>query len=454
MAPDYGRWPWPRDVLATVLAELEAQGAKAVVFDILFADADRQNPVSERAFDEAVAASRIAYFPVLRLDPANDAKSAVRAGDLAGLVVRPRMRQAPVARQCDPPSRSCLPYLDAVVKGGHLGTHNVDPDPDGTDPPLSRWRGRSATTACCRCPRVSRSTSAGRFRTRPTMTLRFNDRAMAYRTCQLFGRVHRLAEQASARDRPTSSAARIVVIGATAAGPVRPEGHADLAHPSGHRPARHRHRRHQERALLPRAPAVGRTSRSRSALLVLMPWLCIRYSHEQLRLRVRDRAGDCCSASRTSASTCRRSSWTSRRRPRSRSSTSRSPSSTARRSARRWGEGELFAPLLDPAMRPLGRLPATVVAACGPARRRLRDALPEPAAHGRAARAHHVGPRSAELARQRLRRRARRDVGRARRTTRRAIARASRRSAGAARRPAPTGGAGAPWCRRASPRRS
>ena len=50
MAPTFGRWPWPRDTLASVLDYLEANGAQAVVFDILFADNDVLSPLADKAF--------------------------------------------------------------------------------------------------------------------------------------------------------------------------------------------------------------------------------------------------------------------------------------------------------------------------------------------------------------------------------------------------------------------
>src|SRR5512135_996944 len=40
MGKEYGRWPWPRQVLGEFLEHLEQQGPKAVVFDILFSDPD------------------------------------------------------------------------------------------------------------------------------------------------------------------------------------------------------------------------------------------------------------------------------------------------------------------------------------------------------------------------------------------------------------------------------
>ena len=41
MEPLVGRWPWPRLVHATLIDYLAAGGAKAVVYDVLFAEADR-----------------------------------------------------------------------------------------------------------------------------------------------------------------------------------------------------------------------------------------------------------------------------------------------------------------------------------------------------------------------------------------------------------------------------
>src|SRR5512139_2244674 len=68
MAGDYGRWPWPRQVLGEFLENLERQRPSAVVFDILFSDADVYNPDSDAYFDAAIAATGNTFFPMLRLD--------------------------------------------------------------------------------------------------------------------------------------------------------------------------------------------------------------------------------------------------------------------------------------------------------------------------------------------------------------------------------------------------
>jgi adenylate cyclase len=91
MQEEAGRFPWPRVVYAELLEGLMAQRPRAVVFDILFVERDRLQPDSDRAFAEAVAPHRNIFFPMVRLDPAADAKGP-RAADLAplvGLVRRP-----------------------------------------------------------------------------------------------------------------------------------------------------------------------------------------------------------------------------------------------------------------------------------------------------------------------------------------------------------------------------
>lgn len=40
----HGQWPWPRDLLAQLLERLRQAGAAVVVFDVLFAEADRSSP--------------------------------------------------------------------------------------------------------------------------------------------------------------------------------------------------------------------------------------------------------------------------------------------------------------------------------------------------------------------------------------------------------------------------
>jgi len=132
---EFGRWPWPRETLAAVLEWVNHQGAQAVVFDILFADADTLNPASDAAFADAVTASKNTYFPVLRLHPDNDPLSQVRTDQLPGFASRATTGAATSA----PTVAVVPPVFDAVVRSQRLGYHNIYADDDGVNRFYRLW---------------------------------------------------------------------------------------------------------------------------------------------------------------------------------------------------------------------------------------------------------------------------------------------------------------------------
>jgi adenylate cyclase len=85
MAKEFGRWPWPRDTLATALDFMERQNPQAVVWDVLFSDADRLSPGGDKAFDEAAKRSAHSHFSVVRLPAEYDRQSKVTRDALPGL---------------------------------------------------------------------------------------------------------------------------------------------------------------------------------------------------------------------------------------------------------------------------------------------------------------------------------------------------------------------------------
>ena len=125
MAKEYGRWPWPRQVLGEFVEQIEKQHPQVVVFDILFSDPDVYNPDSDAYFDAAIAATDNTFFPMLRLDPADDSLSKVKPGMIPGVMSlgENSQRDATVA--------VVLPYFKSALEGGRLGLHNIYPDADG-----------------------------------------------------------------------------------------------------------------------------------------------------------------------------------------------------------------------------------------------------------------------------------------------------------------------------------
>ncbi|HEY9210964.1 MAG TPA: CHASE2 domain-containing protein [Methylotenera sp.] len=129
MAGEYGRWPWPRQVLGEFLENIEAQHPKAVVFDILFSDADVYNPDSDAYFNEVIASTENTFFPMLRLAQESDHLSTITPDMIPGIkYVQPEDGTAAKEKQ---PIAIVLPHFEAALNTEHLGTHNIYPDKDG-----------------------------------------------------------------------------------------------------------------------------------------------------------------------------------------------------------------------------------------------------------------------------------------------------------------------------------
>ena len=124
MAKEYGRWPWPRLVLGEFVEQIEKQHPQAIVFDILFSDPDVYNADSDAYFDAAIAASDNTFFPMRRLDPADDALSQIKPGMIPGVVALNE------AAQRDATVAVVLPFFKSALDGGRLGLHNIYPDAD------------------------------------------------------------------------------------------------------------------------------------------------------------------------------------------------------------------------------------------------------------------------------------------------------------------------------------
>jgi adenylate cyclase len=125
MQPDAGRFPWPREVYADLIAGLAAQKPRAIVFDIMFSEPDRFRPQSDRAFVEAVQHHKNIWFPMLRLDASLDSRGE-RAADLAWALGLVRDRNA------DPNARiAVVPPLALPPELWRAGTINYLEDADG-----------------------------------------------------------------------------------------------------------------------------------------------------------------------------------------------------------------------------------------------------------------------------------------------------------------------------------
>lgn len=131
MAKEYGRWPWPRQVFGEFVENIEAQQPKAIVFDILFSDADVYNPDSDTYFNDVIAGTNNTFFPILRLSEASDNLSKITPDMIPGITRTPQDTSVPITPMTAKPIAVVLPHFDAALNTKHLGTHNIYPDKDG-----------------------------------------------------------------------------------------------------------------------------------------------------------------------------------------------------------------------------------------------------------------------------------------------------------------------------------
>ncbi len=135
MAKEYGRWPWPRQVLGELVENIEMQKPKAIVFDILFSDADLYNPDSDAYFNDVIAGTNNTFFPMLRLSQASDHLSKITAEMIPG--IKPSTKE--VTSQPQKPIAIVLPHFEAALNSQHLGTHNIYTDADGIAREYKLW---------------------------------------------------------------------------------------------------------------------------------------------------------------------------------------------------------------------------------------------------------------------------------------------------------------------------
>jgi adenylate cyclase len=125
MQDQAGKWPWPRAVHAELLTGIQAQKPRAVVFDVMFSEADSFRADSDRAFNLALEGAKNVYLPMLRL-PQRDDVNGVRMAEVAPLL---GIAQTP---QAQPDARvALLPPLAVDPAHWLTGVVNFNEDPDG-----------------------------------------------------------------------------------------------------------------------------------------------------------------------------------------------------------------------------------------------------------------------------------------------------------------------------------
>src|SRR3989344_3915489 len=125
MAPEFGRWPWPRNLMGELVEGIAEQKPKAIVFDVMFSDPDVFNAQGDKYFRDAVARTPNTFFPMIRLNEENDRLSELKIKQLPG-----------VSKLDDTASDTAtlaavLPFFYDVLTDHRLGTNNIYTDNHG-----------------------------------------------------------------------------------------------------------------------------------------------------------------------------------------------------------------------------------------------------------------------------------------------------------------------------------
>jgi CHASE2 domain-containing sensor protein len=122
LSEKHGRWPWSRDVLADGLQRLNDLGARAVLFNVLLSDPDKSNPDADAAMDITAQLNRNVAFPLIRLNPKNDAQSQLKVALIPGVTWKKgSVPETNIA--------AILPMFASMHE--RLGVANQKPDDDG-----------------------------------------------------------------------------------------------------------------------------------------------------------------------------------------------------------------------------------------------------------------------------------------------------------------------------------
>ena len=210
-AKEYGRWPWPRQVLGELVENIQAQNPKAIVFDIVFSDADIYNPDSDAYFNDVIAGTNNTFFPILRLDASQDSLSKLTYAQIPGLKPSPEANnEATIA--------AILPHFTGALKAGRLGTHNVYPDADGIVREYKLWHDDAGWTLPALPLVVGEFAKAHKRQVPPkNMLINWRGKPFSY-TYATFSDVFTDLASKTKKRPPNEFTNKIVIIGSTAPG--------------------------------------------------------------------------------------------------------------------------------------------------------------------------------------------------------------------------------------------
>ena len=125
LSSKYGRWPWPREVLAEVISGIQDNKPSTIYLNMLLSEGDVGNKNSDNTLGQVLGQYENVVTPWLRLNPKNDKESTFLAKDIPGFE-----KENGGAESVDLQTVALIPSLFSDAKNHH-GFANLKEDSDG-----------------------------------------------------------------------------------------------------------------------------------------------------------------------------------------------------------------------------------------------------------------------------------------------------------------------------------
>lgn len=172
LANTHGRWPWSREVLADGLQKLSNAGARAVLFNVLMSDPDKNNPDADAVMELTAQVVHPIAFPMVRLNPENDHRSNLQVNSIPSM-------QALKGFNGSTTLAAILPLFPTMQS--RMGVANQLPDKDGIVRKYPfRWKESTYTLPSI----VSQTLEVGQWpsaQTPPKLSLNWRNKKGHYR---------------------------------------------------------------------------------------------------------------------------------------------------------------------------------------------------------------------------------------------------------------------------------
>lgn len=125
LSQKYGRWPWPRELTAELIANLEEVHVSTIYLNMILAEKDLNSKNSDNVFQSVLNEHNNIVLPWVRLNPKNDSDSKFLISDVPSYI-----QNQPNSKKNNLNTIALIPSLFSD-KNNHHGFSNLNEDKDG-----------------------------------------------------------------------------------------------------------------------------------------------------------------------------------------------------------------------------------------------------------------------------------------------------------------------------------